>query len=309
MPMILPERTVDAWTASYITGRRWRARLWAPTERREGERYDLSVGFRSVSGLPVPAHSDVWPDKVFVFEHKGVDERSNGEPIVWIRLRQLLRHSLEDRIRGGNLVYYLLPDPDWRGYQPAPYGVVPDVTSRRTRGPKLPSGEYAWEGFQVWARVAHVEDVRRQLQRIYVTSPGRFRSRPGPRRGKPDWACALTMAEVRAIRNQVSLRDFLSGVRRCTHGRIAGDSRLGPRSPWLLPLRSLEEALEIGLEDLEGEDRPHEDLPAQGEKAEEDDLPEDEMSEVFERPFFTTVFGVGDSRLNVEEKPSSTLFS
>src|SRR3954452_393082 len=100
MPMILPERTVDAWTATYITGRRWRARLWAPTERAPGEGYDLGVGLGQVGGVPGLVDSEPWPDKVFVLGHKGVDEhRTTKQPVIWIRVRQLLEHLGADRVR------------------------------------------------------------------------------------------------------------------------------------------------------------------------------------------------------------------
>jgi hypothetical protein len=308
--MILPERTVDAWTATYITGRRWRARLWAPTERGSSERYDLGVGLGSVGGVPVPAHPDVWPDKVFVFEHKGVDEGAGAAPIVWIRVRQLLAHLFEDRARGGNLVYYLLPDPEWMTPKAAPYGTVPDVAWRRTRGPKLPTGGYAWDGFQGWARIAHAEDVLRRLLQVHKSAPSRFKLRPGRRKGEPDWACALSMPEVRDLRNQVSLRDFVSAVRRCTHGRLASDESLRGSAPSIPPFNSLDEALALAAESAPmGEKRPEEvDDVSQRETSEKVDPPQDEgdLAEIFERGSFTTVYGIGDSlRSSVEGAPSS----
>lgn len=301
--MILPERTVDAWTAAYITGRRWRARLWAPTERFPGERYDLGVGFGNVGGGPVPPHRDPWPDKVFVLEHKGVDEGGPGSgPIVWIRVRQLLDHLAEDRARGGGLVYYLLPDPEWRSRRSARYGILPAVAWRRTRGPTLPlAGRYAWEGFQRWAFVVHVEDLCRFLAAIHVAVPGRFRPRAASEARHSDWACPLKASELSSIPNGVSLRDFVSGVRRCTHGRRVSDLRLGgPQAgAWLADRLgsssdTLRDALLTAVEgererhDVELEDQP--DLPPRARKVAAED-----MSEVFARPASTTVYGVGDS--------------
>src|SRR4051812_17875760 len=139
--MILPERTVDAWTATYITGRRWRARLWAPTERAPDEGYDLGVGLGNLGGTPGHVVPEPWPDKVFVLEHKGVDEHpTTRAPIVWIRTRQLLTHLAADRARGGGLVYYVLPDVEWVRRQRAPYGVLPSIAARRTKG-------VTWDGF------------------------------------------------------------------------------------------------------------------------------------------------------------------
>jgi hypothetical protein len=313
MPMILPERTVDAWTASYITGRRWRARLWAPTERRPGERYDLAVGLGNVSGMPVPAHSEVWPDKVFVLEHKGVDEASGGRSVIWLRLRQLLDHLYEDRARGGSLVYYLLPDPDWNSFHPAPYGSLPDVAWRRTPGPKLPSGGRAWEGFQRWAHVVQVEEVHRYFERIRRIEPGRLKQRDHG--GRADWVCALEMPEVRALRGRVSLRDFLSGVRRCTHGRIASEKRLRERrpdaaDPYSDRLGSTLDSLDEALGAASGERAEDEEV---GREEQEDmDLPDEPddrgLAEIVSRPAFTTVYGVGDSRQMTEEVQRSSLF-
>jgi hypothetical protein len=58
--MIMPERTVDAWTATYITGRRWRARLRATTERAPDERYDLGTGLGNVGGMPGHIDPEPW---------------------------------------------------------------------------------------------------------------------------------------------------------------------------------------------------------------------------------------------------------
>jgi hypothetical protein len=176
MTMILPERTVDAWTATYITGRRWRARLWAPTERLPGERYDLGIGLGKVGGVPVPADPDPWPDKVFVFEHKGVDEKGGtkkkpGTPIIRIRGMQLLEHFYADRLWGGGLVYYVLPNPEWNRGRSAPYGTLPDVAVRRTRGP-------TWDGFQLWAMVAHVDAVAKFVYSLCMTDRSRFTKLP-----------------------------------------------------------------------------------------------------------------------------------
>jgi len=238
-----------------------------------------------------------------VLEHKGVDEGTGGGPIVWIRVRQLLDHLAEDRARGGGLVYYLLPDPEWRSRKSARYGTVPVVAKRRTRGPKLPStNRHAWEGFQRWAFVVHVEDLCRFLAAIHAAMPGRFRPRVPAEAGPADWACLLKASELSSIPNGVSLRDFVSGVRRCTHGRLANDLGLGePQAGGGSPadrlgpsVDALGDALLTATEgewerhDVELEDQP--DLPPRMGK----DLGGD-ISEVFARPASTTVYGVGDS--------------
>jgi hypothetical protein len=295
MTMILPERTVDAWTATYITGRRWRARLWAPTEQLPGERYDLGVGLGRVRGASVPADPDPWPDKVFVLEHKGVDEESKagGVPIIWIRVRQLLMHLAADRAGGGRLVYYLLPDPEWRGRRSAPYGTLPDVAVRRTRGPtRAPARGAAWEGFQLWAVVAHVEDVYTTLRRIYTAAPTQFLPRPGKGGLRRDRLCKLTMSDVWGIPDCLRLRDFISGVRDCTHGRLVTEPGVtGPGGPFdVLP--SLDElATTLGV-DLMLDVRPG---------GNDDAVTSDkEALQVFSRPAFTTFYGVGDSDHHID---------
>lgn len=306
MARILPERTVDAWTASYITGRRWRARLWAPTEQRPGERYDLAAGLGDVGAVPVPPHRERWPDKVFVLEHKGVDEVGPGSvPVIWLSIRQLLTHLAEDRARGGKLVYYLLPDPEWRGRRSARYGRLPSVAWRRTRGPTLPSGHGpAWEGFQIWAFVAHVEDLARHLAAVCGLTPGRFK---GPSKASsPDWVYPLTLPELARIGDATSLRDFVSGVRECTHGRPASEVASHPPlagGGWLPDLlgpsrrelvAALQAAAEPGLSEG-AEDFATPVLDEQDELA----VADSELLDAFARPGFVTLYGVGDSDQSV----------
>lgn len=125
--MIMPERTVDAWTATYITGRRWRARIWAPTERLPGEGYDLGVELGRIRGIYPEAPREPWPDKVFALEHKGCDEDKHGS-FVTLRLRQHCSHVRIDTRGGGQLLYYLLPDVPWSGRQPAAAGSMPPLS-------------------------------------------------------------------------------------------------------------------------------------------------------------------------------------
>lgn len=289
--MILPERTVDAWTAAYITGRRWRARLWAPTERAADERYDLGVGLGKVGGVPGEVDPEPWPDKVFALEHKGVYERgATKEPVIWIRLRQLLIHLAADRARGGNLVYYLLPDAEWPPPK-APYGTMPAVAARRTPGP-------TWNGFQVWACVAHVEDLLAMLASIAVADASRFKYRAASGGRLDDWQCGLSTAELWAIPNALNLRDFISAVRDCTRGRLVADPAVsGPPPPGapgppdvLGPDATLlAEALELDT-DIDLDD-------VLGSSVDGDDT----MDEAFDRPSFFTFCGVGD-RDTTEER-------
>jgi hypothetical protein len=263
--------------------------------------------------MPVPSHAEAWPDKVFVLEHKGVDEAPKGRSVIWLRLRQLLDHLYEDRARGGDLVYYLLPDPDWNSFHPAPYGSLPDVAWRRTPGPKLPSGGRVWEGFQRWAHVVHVEDMHRHMERIRRIEPGRLT--PRNRSGRADWLCALEMAEVRALRGRVSLREFLSGVRRCTHGRVASDKRLRAwrphvPSPYASRLGPTPDSLDEAFGAAAGEGGEDEEIwrEERGDLALPDEPDDESLAEIVQRPAFTTLYGVGDSEQALEEVQSSSLF-
>lgn len=226
------------------------------------------------------------------------------------RAGQLLDHLAADRAQGGKLVYYLLPNPEWRSRKTAPYGTVPDVAWRRTLGPTLPSrGNPAWDGFQLWAQVAYVEDLLQMIQVIFRADPRRFKPRPRGG-GSPDWACALGMADVSLVQNLVPLRDFISGVRRCTHGRLAGDlslgdpqltvpdssaSRLGSSPRSLGDALSAAEALDLESRDERAEN-------ADERRAENVDQTAfgDAESEVFDRPAFTTFYGVGDSKRRLD---------
>jgi len=284
--MILPERTVDAWTATYITGRRWRARLWAPTERAKDEGYDLAVGVGKVRGAAGLTHQNPWPDKVFVLEHKGVDEDSRGNPLIFIRVMQLRKHRAADHARGGKLIYYLMPDPTWRGRQHAPVGTLPPVTLRRTRGP-------TWTGFQRWAHVAHVDAVTAMLQSIHKADPTRFKPRTPRGRHGPDWICALTIAELRLMPNSVLLRDFITGVRECTHGRRvstlpSASASTHPHEPKDTPEPALSLQQALGLDESP-------DIVHLNTDKHQPAIPRATLRDAFNRPAHTTFYGIGDT--------------
>lgn len=219
---ILPERTVDAWVASYITGRYWRARLWAPTEQRRDEAYDLGVGLGalaaggSASSPPRPrarggrpARADDWCSKVFVLEHKGVAKRG-GDAFVRLRFRQHCAHLSADAQRGGRLLYYVLPDPPWRGRPAAPAGTVPDVALHRTDRPGQP-------GFHRWAWTINVADLDAWLR--VECAAGRLAWGAGGLLELPTW-------RLQSIPRALALRDFLSEAKVCRAGRRASDPGL-----------------------------------------------------------------------------------
>ena len=289
--MILPERTVDAWTAAYVTGRRWRARLWAPGERAPGERHDLAVGLGALGGLAGHGHREPWPDKVFVLEHKGVDVDRRGRPRLWIGVRQLLDHLAADRAAGGGLVHYVLPDPGWNRRQPARYGTVPVVAQQRTRGA-------GWAGFQRWALVVPAASVLARLRALHAEDPARFRYLPARDRRPDDWLCPLWTTEVWSLDERLSLRDFLTAVHRCTRGRLVGDLPapvvLPPapagREPWAFGRSHRRLALA-----LTGEP-PGDEAAAPPTTADGDgDGPADLPPEVLSFRDATTYYGVGDA--------------
>ncbi len=213
--MILPERTVDMWTATYLTGRCWRARIWAPAERQITERYDLAVGLAQVgaAGSGAAGPGGGWPEKVFVLEHKGVGPGRS----VRIPRRQLEIHLAADEAVGGDLVYYLLPalaapgeTPHrvWAGSSAAPYGGIPAPASHRLRGPE-------WPGFQRWAVIVNVRDLNAELR---GNSAYAAQLRGG--------AATIPIGDLWHLPAARSLRDFVSAVRRCECGRRAGDAEL-----------------------------------------------------------------------------------
>jgi hypothetical protein len=179
-------------------------------------------------------------------------------------------------------VYYLLPDPSWRGRQRAPYGRVPAVATRRTRGAN-------WDGFQRWTVVAHVKGVVASARALYKSNQARFKYRAAA----DDWVYALTMSEIWAIPGRTTLRDFISGVRDCTHGRLVTDAGvvgaigpaqggppdvMGPSPGRLGPVLGLDP--DLAEPPAEGGDDPF-----------AGDIP----NEAFDRPAATTFYGIGDS--------------
>lgn len=302
MAMILPERTVDIWTATYITGRRWRARLWAPTEQQQEEGYDLGVGLGQVGGFATPAHADRWPNKVFVFENKGVEDKSNtGTPIIRIRCGQMLDHFYGDRARGGGLVYYVLPNPEWNKSQRAPSGTLPDVSVRRTRGPTLPPPTRgpAWDGFQRWAMVAHVESIAELLYSFCTSKPDRFTQRSPTAKRPYDWDCQLYMSDLVNIPGCLPLRDFVSAVRACKRGRLASEPGvLGPAASTGVPpgqlgpsLDELRRALGRALgREFSSKRAARRDIRNRGRGT-----PNTDTLDTFALPAFLTFYAVGDS--------------
>lgn len=117
MSLILPERTVEAWTTAYIV--RWHphARIWAPTQ-------NDPAGWDHAFDL---ARSAPAGHRAFVFEYKGVDVGG----VISIDTRQLLRYVT----RGlSNVLWYLLPG--WN-VTTGP-GVVPTVAQLRTIRSSIP---------------------------------------------------------------------------------------------------------------------------------------------------------------------------
>jgi hypothetical protein len=203
--MVLPERTVDLWTAAYITKRERRARLWAPTERGPNERYDLAAGLAEVSSGEGPSR---WPNKVFVLEHKGVrlNDRASARHQIHIGIEQLWNHLKTDAEAGGSVLYYLLPALATRGEAPngiwwqhptAPAGQLPTAAALRVVTAHGP-------GFENWAVVVSVLDLFCHLYRKRALRRSYFEIDP---------------AEAWDIQGAVSLKQFLTRVRKCQAGR------------------------------------------------------------------------------------------
>jgi hypothetical protein len=183
---------------------------------------------------------------------------------------------------------------------------VPSVAARRTKG-------LTWAGFQVWACVAHVDNLRAMLASIYVADPSRFSYRSAKASRKDDWICGLTMSEVWAIPDRLPLRDFISGVRDCTHGRLITDPGVtggGPPAGSSGPPQNLGPSGDRLANALEvspprgGGDR--------GAEPSELAVDADDLADIFDRPSSATFFGIGDSddelpRTSSEDSPDMEL--
>ena len=176
----LPERTVDAWVASAITGRFPNARIWAPTQRamHVDNNWDYGVGLGQ--------------GKIFILEDKATEwsvgaAAAGGRHTIVIDLPQLDWYCLMVEPTHRVPVYYVLPVPPWNG---EPAGVVPPESAHRTAPP--------FEGWTV--------AVRCHLLRAHIAAPAHQMSR------------TLRAADVPAIPGGETLGDFLDQVLTCERG-------------------------------------------------------------------------------------------
>jgi predicted nuclease with RNAse H fold len=103
------------------------------------------------------------------------------------------------------------------------------------------------------------------------------------------------MPELRRIRDRLSLRDFVTAVRKCERGRLLIDPELLP--PTLPPVDEIGRSRDDLSDALR---RATERVPRAAEAAltaeqRDDVLTDVDATDVFDRPAFLTFYGIGDS--------------
>lgn len=197
---VLPERTVDAWTAIDVVEHFPRALLWSPTQN-DPKNWDLAAGLGD--------------GKIIIFENKGVclDLNAATAYFVSIDLDQLrayatLRHTVWP-VRQ-QIAYYVLPDPPWDPpWRPHADDVLPMMAKHR-----LPAAGAG--ASDTWFFAVGAEDLAHYLDA--------FGRRAGQRSRR------LRVKEIRRITNAQPLHDLLEEVRACRRGvRTSALRRVGAR--------------------------------------------------------------------------------
>jgi hypothetical protein len=135
MPSTLPERTVDAWVATYLARRFPKVELWAPTQRSTPD-FDLAAR----------------TGKFFIVEHKAPYDRS-GAHWIDISLEQLWRYCQDPLL--SYAVRYVLPVPPYPPSAAEPRrrtplvadAVMPPASVTRLAGHRwgrVPSWDWFW---------------------------------------------------------------------------------------------------------------------------------------------------------------------
>src|SRR4051794_34503944 len=110
MPIIIPERTVDAWLAAYLGERYAKVRLWAPTPPAQKKKTPWDIEVAS-------------PAKIVLFEDKAVW----AERGVRIQLRMQQHDRLLVLSSAGCPIFYCVPCPDFRAVTRDSAGMMPDA--------------------------------------------------------------------------------------------------------------------------------------------------------------------------------------
>jgi hypothetical protein len=137
------------------------------------------------------------------------------------------------------------------------------------------------------------------IRSVYTRSPARFTYRAATGGRLDDWTCALSTGELWAIPRRLTLRDFISGVRDCTRGRLVTDPGIaGPPAPGTGGPPAV-----IGPSpDLLGPTLGMDPRAPRGVSDRFDDvLSAEAPPDAFDRPAFTTFYGIGDSDMPESE--------
>jgi len=143
----LPERTVDAWVAAAVCSAFPGARIWDPTQVIRGRNWDRAVHLLGAG-------------KIFILEDKATTAvaRKRTTPLNTHRIDigrvQFDWYCDEIEPDGGIPVYYVLPDPPWKG-STDPVSVPEQAACRvtSTAGP-----------FTQWAHVVRCTALRAALE-------------------------------------------------------------------------------------------------------------------------------------------------
>lgn len=131
----IPERTVDAWVAVYLTRAFPRISLWAPTTR----------GWDDWDYAGDPGLGD---GKLFVLECKSTVPVGTDH-IARVGWRQFYRYLALPLTR--SITYYVFPSPPWFGSPGAPPPLVPAESGR-------------WRDCEDWMFVIAARDLRRHYR-------------------------------------------------------------------------------------------------------------------------------------------------
>ena len=105
----MPERTVDAWVAAAVCNAFPEARIWDPTQAIRGRNWDRAIRLLGTG-------------KIFIFEDQATTAvaRKRKTPLNTHRI-DIGRAQIDwycdeiERDNGGIPVYYVLPNPPWKG--------------------------------------------------------------------------------------------------------------------------------------------------------------------------------------------------
>jgi hypothetical protein len=207
MTRSMPERTVDAWVVDVIVRTFPNALVWAPTNVRSNENWDIAASMRD--------------GKALILENKGTEpvERSKKAPLQTHRIHidtdQLDNYCDVVEPTSGLPVFYVLPNPPWQGN---PAGAVPAEAGFRA---------HSLQPFYCWSWVLSCTSLRNFLG--FDASSG-------------DYDRATFCTHELPASGAITLGAFLQEVQECNYGAAFRDGE--PQDPEFR--RVSDEALKVG---------------------------------------------------------------